>query len=61
MFSAKHARTEVLRLTQSQLAERLGVDQAAVSRWEAAEKRGEDLDVRTQLAIEALMLKQGAA
>jgi DNA-binding transcriptional regulator YiaG len=34
MIDVKKIRTEVLKLSQGELAERLGVDQATVSRWE---------------------------
>jgi transcriptional regulator with XRE-family HTH domain len=42
-----------LRLTQAQLAEKLGITQASVSRLET----GQPIDKRTTLALEALLLK----
>lgn len=54
MFSARKIRRDILRTTQAEVARSLEVDQAAVSRWEKAEERGEPVDARTRLALEAL-------
>lgn len=50
MFDVAQVRRE-LNLTQSQLAEKLGVSQGTVSKFETG---GLPLDKRTQLALEAL-------
>jgi transcriptional regulator with XRE-family HTH domain len=48
---------KALGLTQTELAERLGVTQATISRFETGEM---ELDNRTKLALEALRLKAAA-
>jgi transcriptional regulator with XRE-family HTH domain len=57
MFSTRQIRLDILRTTQAGLARCLDIDQATVSRWENAEAKGEAVDTRTQLAIEALAMK----
>ena len=46
-----------LRLTQTELAEKLGVTQATVSRFETGDLR---IDARTKLAIQALRMQAAA-
>lgn len=46
-----------LSLTQAELAAKLGVTQATVSRFETGEL---EIDTRTRLALEALRLKAAA-
>lgn len=51
MDDIRTIRTEKLKLSQAELAAKLGVKQATVSRWETGELK---FDERTRLAIEAL-------
>jgi transcriptional regulator with XRE-family HTH domain len=51
------AARQALGLTQTELAEKLGVTQATVSRFETGDLKVDD---RTRLALEALRLKAAA-
>lgn len=51
------ATRQALSLTQSELAVKLGVTQATVSRFETGDLKVDD---RTKLALEALVLKAAA-
>jgi predicted transcriptional regulator len=58
MLDIRSIRKADLKVSQAELAKMLGVHQATISRLETGEQ---PLDVRTQLAIEALREKAKAA
>jgi predicted transcriptional regulator len=60
MMKIRTVRRERLGITQAELADLLGVDQAKISRIEKVEAGGGEADPRTILAVEALVARKSA-